>query len=492
MMNCKIRGSLNKYENPKWPPPLGSLVLVDHPNYKDNLFVGTVHQYLPNTDGAIIVLLNNKHYNEVVLEHKNILPSGSTIGMLMLLPKVHGWKYVDINKFNKEFGKCFNTVIDQPKTQAELTIGSTYEDPSASKNAKCDGDDGVKDYSLLNEKGELQMEDLFKEKDINQELFKKDEKFIFLGDRIKTMLLSKIELNETIPKEESKNIVNKTTAIDRLINKKEDEINEGTKIIEWVKTNILNEKTKNTSYLSYSDIKIFDGLKYGIFAGYVHFSRKGIRVDDVINETNVPGLKYFRWQYGIPIDYDTLKYILFQSEFQQKIKKNIDEQKEAERIFSQEYLIALQPEPQYQIWSLKRLIMCWFADKELEKNIRKIKIIINQYRSRADNEFNQKYGCLPSIVIYPRYGKESARKVLLKILHYFALYQNIGWSCSKPSYFVKVNDLVWYTNGSIDLKQYFTKTLGSYDGKTSNKSFNKYFSEVLGSEKLLHPYKEDK
>lgn len=486
-MNCKIHGSLNKSQNPEWPPTLGSLILVDHPNYRDNLFVGTVHQYLPNVTGAIIVLLNNKHHNEVALEQQNVVPIGSAMGMLMLLPNAHGWKYVDIKKFNKAFGHCFRgltgqTDLNGPKTQAELTINSTYEDPSMSKEGKCSGDDGIKDTSLLNEKGELQMEDLFREKEINQQLYSSTENFHPLDENIRDLLLSKIELNETIPKDEAKIIVNKNIAVRNMIDTKEDEVNEGKKIVEWIKEHLLSE----------NEFNIFDGLKIGIFNGYIHLSRKGIKIDDVITPENVPDLQYFKWQYDIPIDYDTLKYILFQNDFQKKIKRDLEQQKEAEKIFSQEYLIALQPEPQYQMWTLKRLVMCWYADVELQTHIRKIKVIINQYRSRSDVEFNQKYGVLPSIVIYPRYNTTSARKVLSKISHYFMLYQNISWHCSQPSYFVKVNDLIWYTNGSLDLKLYFTKTLGSYDGKSANKSFNEYYSGLLGSQKLLFPFDETK
>jgi hypothetical protein len=58
----------------------------------------------------------------------------------------------------------------------------------------------------------------------------------------------------------------------------------------------------------------------------------------------------------------------------------------------QEYLIALQPEPKYQIWVVKRLIMAWYADVDLQNNIRKIKILINQWRARSDQEFNKKNG----------------------------------------------------------------------------------------------------
>ena len=490
-MNCKIQGSLNVSENPTWPPPLGSFVIIDHPNYPNNLFVGTVQKYLSNTSGALIVLLNNKDYNDSTLEQKNLVPVGLSEGILMLLNDVHGWKYVDIKKFNQQYGKCFGkltkskySVNQLNLTQSDLTFESKYVEDDVNNFTKCnkldpndmnDMDD-MKDSSLLNKSGELQIQNLFKEKEINQQLFDSTEKFIQPSDDIKLMLLNEIELNKTIPEVESKIIVNKNIAIKNLIESKDDEVNEGKKIIEWIKQHLFVD----------SKFKFFDGLKVGIFSGYVHLSRKGIKVDDIITQKDVPNLKYFKWQYGIPIDYDTLKYILFQSDFQKKIKKDIEEQKEAEKIFSQEYLIALQPEPQYQMFALKRLIMCWYADNELQYHIRKIKVIINQYRSRSDKQFNKQYGVLPSIVIYPRYGTSSARKVLKKLSNYFMLYQNIGWTCSKPTYFIKINNLIWYTNGSIDLKLYFSKATKSYDGKTSNNSFNKYFSQILGSERLLH------
>jgi hypothetical protein len=290
-------------------------------------------------------------------------------------------------------------------------------------------------------------------------------------------LLTNLELNETIPKEEIKLIVNKSVAINNLIESKEDETNEGMKIVNYLNKTIVNHK--------YNGINMFGDIKMAIFNGYVHLARKGIKVDDVINQNDLPNLKYFKWQYGIPIDYDTLKYLLFQNDFQKKIKRDIEEQKEAEKIFSQEYIIALQPEPQYQMWVIKRLIMMWYADDFLQTNIRKIKILINQWRGVSDQKFNKQYGVLPSIVIYPRYGKTSAKKVLKLITNYFILYQNIGWSYSQPSYFVKINDLIWYTNGSLDLKLYFRKTLSSYDGKIQNTSFDEYYSGFISADKIM-------
>ncbi len=490
-MNCKITGTLSKEFNPKWPPQLGSLIVTEHPQYNNNLFVGTVHKYLSGDNATIITLINNKQYRELILEKRGIVPKGTSDGILLVFP-TYGWKYIDLDKFNKLFHQhstpnLQTKLVSQPLTQLDLTNESIYSDPSIEKGRKCNTEDSFKDTSLLNEKGELQLNDLFKD---NELIFNANEvsrasldsgnDFVPVEDDVRDALKKKLEFVEKISNDDKKIIVNKTVAIRNIIDTKEDEINEGRKIVAWIIKNVIENDP--------SDTKIFGDLKMSIFNGYVHLARKGIKVDDVITEELIgsPQLKYFKWQYGIPIDYDTLKYLLFQNEFQSKMSTNTEQQREAERIFSQEYIISLQPEPEYQIWSLKRLLMAWYADDELQYHIRKIKILINQWRSRADQEFNRQYGTLPSIVIYPRYGKTSARIVLSKISHYFLLYQNLGWSCSTPSYFVKINDLIWYTNGSIDLKLYFRKVSESYQGKVQNRSFDEYFTSMLSADKLLY------
>jgi hypothetical protein len=483
-MNFKITGEINILSNPRWPPKLNSLIVIQHPSYKNNLFVGTVHKYLWENTGCMILLYNNKDYIEPILKNKNVIPIGISPQGIFLLLQVYGWKYVNTNKFNRVFGQTTPSLLDNnhPETQTDLTNEAIYVDRSTQNLDKCNTNDDFIDKSLLNENGELQMEDLFREKHINNILFDTTETFRPLDTTVQNALLQKLNIAETIPEKDQKILVNKNIAIRNIIDTKEDEINEGQKIVKWFSDNLINKETNG--------LKIFGDLKISIFNGYVHFARQGLKVDDVITPELIPDLKFFKWQYGIPIDYDTLKYLLFQSDFQKNIQRDVNGQKDAEKIFSQEYIISLQPEPKYQIWAFTRLLLAWYADADLQYNIRKVKILINQWRARSDQDFNTKYGVLPSIVIYPRYGKESSRIVLTKLSGYFLLYQNIGWKCSKPSYFIKVNDLMWYTNGSIDLKLYFRKSLKSYDGKAKNTSFDKYFSGLLSADKLLYPYTE--
>lgn len=511
-MDLKITGTMSKEGNPQWPPKLRSLVVIEHNDIKNNLFVGSVFKHVLNGSASIIFLINNTDHTENIIAEKKLLENvqdvTNTKGLLLLVP-TFGWRYVnekklreisekiDVSSMQGEINKKYRELIQDnsekkhlsklvkvgPSVQKDLIAEAIYSDPSIDNPPNCRADDDFVDTSLLNERGELKMSELFKEKIVNKSMFNENEKFTQLNKTTMGALLAKINANETIPAEMQKIIVNKNIAVKNIIDSNEDEIEEGKKIIKWLSNNFINKK-------EYKNIKIFNDLKFNIFNGYVHIARKGLRVDDTITKKLIPNLNYFGWQYGVPIDYDTLKYTLFQSDFQSSIEKDRKQQEEAETILSQEYIIALQPEPRYQMWTLTRLIMAWYADDYLQFNIRKIKVIINQWRCRSDKDFNQKFGILPSILIYPRYGKISAKNVLSKISNYFLLYQSTGWKCATPSYFIKLNDLIWYSNGSIDLKLYFRKSLASYEGKINNRTFDDNYTGIISADKLLYPFKK--
>jgi hypothetical protein len=432
--NINITGQLNFKSNPEWPPTLSSIIVVQHPNHKNNLFICQVQKYLSESQ-VLLDLLNNKSFLEHTLNQKSV----------MILNRDYAWKYINMDKFNKALGN-----VDEECKECK--------------------DNPANDTSLLTTKGEIIYKDLFGETNINTNVYDSKHKFTPLDKSSKQKLLETLGLNEEICVEDRIIVTNKNIAIRNIIDTKEDEIGEGNKIIAYLKGLLPKQ---------------FDDLSFTVFNGYVHITRRGLNANDIITEKLVPDLKYFKWQYGLPIDYDALKYLLFQNKFQHGIEQNVKEQQDAERIFSQEYLVSLQPEPQYQMWTLKRLLKMWYADDILEKNIRKIKILINQWRARGDKNFNVVNGVLPSIVIYPRYGKKSAKIVLEKVAHYFLLYQNISWQQSQPSYFIKVNNLVWYTNGNLDLKLYFKKVLKDFKGTSVNSSFDSYMNELLVSNKLM-------
>jgi hypothetical protein len=233
--------------------------------------------------------------------------------------------------------------------------------------------------------------------------------------------------------------------------------------------------------------KIYGNLRFIYYNGYVHILRTDIPLKEVITHELLgdtpenPKLKILGEQeYGIPIRHNVLKYVLFQNELQQSLSVDRQLLAETELILSQEYIIALTPEPRYQIWCVTRLVKLWYGDIDLQNNIRKIKLIVNQYRTRSNQKYNIRNGIRFSIGVYPRYGKKSATIIVRKLMYYFSLYfQAIGWKNNPPSYFKIINDLISYTNCSQSLKLYYRK-IASMNNQKKN-SFNENYTLINNS-----------
>jgi hypothetical protein len=491
-MDISISGNIIKCNNKPWPPFLGATVAISHPEYNDILFLGYVYKYIWNTKGAIIILLNNVNYTDnSLVEHKIVQNKQSAKGLFLLVSN-YGWKYINDSKLSENSGlsieeiesiksklktKLESSIIigDYPMTQIDLTTKGLYNKNKKKEEKMCNVDDDMNDESILTPNGEIDIDKLFKENDIK--LYDPNEEFTAISPEIQLLLQKKLKLGEKIDDEKTRIVVNKNIAIKNIINSKEDEINEGNKIMNWIGKNVQNIQAGN--------LNIFDDLKMAIHNGYVHIGRKGIDVNDVISTDLVGKLNYFEWQNNIPINYDTLKYLMFQTQFQKGLQNDANQRKEMEKILSQEYLICIHPQPKYLMFTIKRLLIAMYSDNKLTKNIRKIKILINQWRAKNNEPYNKKFGILPMIVIYPRYGKESARNCVESIVEYFALYNNMAWTCSTPSYFIKVNDLIYYTNGHLDLKLYFRTVLKEHQGNVTNESFEDDLSKIIDADNVL-------
>lgn len=375
---------------------------------------------------------------------------------------------------NKNYKKIINNVnIDIDMSEIQKIIirrGMKNTHPSHTnltetiydnKQSNCPGTEELKDDSLLTKKGEPDLNNLFTEEDY-KEILITDKPGIFVAPNPNAMdqLRKKLLNFEEIPENEKELAISRVLSLENIINSRYDEIWEARKIMNWLKEKLDNDKYYKN--LGGSPLKIFH------YKGYVYIIREGIDIQDKIRKELVPNLKFLAWQYGYPIDYNTLKYILFQNSFQKSLFRDKDILKEAMDILSQEYLIALQPEPKYQMWTVKRLILCWYADTVLQDNIRKIKVLVNQWRAKGDENYNKKHGILPSIVIYPRYGFRAARVVMKKIGEYFFFYRNLAWICSQPSYFIQIDKLMYYTNGLLDLKLYFRNVIRHSKGSVKN------------------------
>ena len=211
-------------------------------------------------------------------------------------------------------------------------------------------------------------------------------------------------------------------------------------------------------------INLFAYLKFKIAGGYIIIENENYDLENikrVITRDTVPNLKLLESQYDQSINYKILSNIILRNKSTLELQKNKDIVTEALNILAQDYFICLQTRVEYLLWTLTRLILCWYSDPILNEHIFKIKILINLYRARGIKEFNRDIGVQPVILIVPKYGRDSALKILSHLSYYFFPYKNVGWKGSSPSYFNKVDDLIYYTNGSIDLKKYIKHLLKS-------------------------------
>ena len=539
--------NLEKARLTEWPPKINEKINVKDPNSKKDL-TGFIIENIWN-DTASIIKLNDPNYIEMSLKDDPKYNYGR--GFFLLLPDYY-WEPI-VNKIDKKtnietvntfsINNKIDTIIHEnikPSTSPKnnnpiekkklLTKTDTkviHSKPLASPNNNIitpknilnptsetkDIALDVLDFKVKEEKSKIVTSTLEPNIPNNQELItnntlykpllarpKKDyfsdikldikisnqkNKFISLDTSKKKLLIDKLKQFQNIESKEIFIVVNQNIAISNLIQDPNDEINEGEKIIKWI-----NETLKK---------KIFTDLITKIHEGYVYITRNGVKVLDTISKDLVD-IKHFDWQQGKPINYDTLKYVIFQNEFQVNIEDNIEQKREAEDILSQEYVLALQPTPLYQLWTLKRLIMIWYSDPIIEKNIRKIKVLINQFRCDPTKEYNKKNGILGSILIYPKYGIKSTKEIISKMEYYFSLYidensnsrfQNIQWENSNPSYFIKKNSLMYYTNGTIELKNYIRDSIANSNLNNTNiqnKENNIYtrdYTEFLESDRLM-------
>ena len=226
------------------------------------------------------------------------------------------------------------------------------------------------------------------------------------------------------------------------------------------------------------DINIFDYLVFKISNGYVILENKLNMVEGkerVITPELVPNLKILANNYGLPINYKQLSQFVTQNaQTIDTLQNNRDIINEAMKIMAQEYVISMQPDVNILYWCLCRLIMAWYADPVLNSKIYKIKILINLFRSRGEKTFNKDEDIQPIISVYPYYGRGNAMEVASKLNYYFFAYKNMGFSVNKPTFFEKFDDLMCYTNGSLELKKYVRYIMGkgfNVDNGIMNKNF---------------------
>tara|TARA_Y100000780_G_scaffold231584_2_gene257507 strand:+ start:203 stop:1210 length:1008 start_codon:yes stop_codon:yes gene_type:complete len=259
---------------------------------------------------------------------------------------------------------------------------------------------------------------------INKILNEAGGKRIELKDDQKKMLLDTIDKNQ-----------NNTISLisNKKLLTKEEEKEEGENMIKFIINNIIKPE------------KLFSDLKLIYYKGYIHIVRNETDIVDIITPLKIPNLKHLKWAYEIPIDYETLKTTLIDHP---RIHTNTEIIKETKQILEQEYIIGLQPQYKNLSSIIEKLIKLMYSDSILSSEIRKIKILANQYRSDSNHKINKTYGTMPSILIIPNYGKKSATNIITQLIKYFD--EDQGQKDSRPLYYTKVNNLIYYSIAGIE------------------------------------------
>jgi len=208
---------------------------------------------------------------------------------------------------------------------------------------------------------------------------------------------------------------------------------------------------------------IFDFVTFFYVDGYLVLNNNALNIGDrKITEEILPDLKLLSNQYNKEINYNLLMTLVLQNKTESDLLINQDLVSEALKILSQEYCISFQPRVEILIWLIKRLIITWWTDKFLFKNIYQVKILINLYRSRGIKQLNKDLSIEPIITIVPSYGKTNVRKVMAKLSDYYFPYKKLGLCENRPTFFNSIDELMYYTNGSLELKKYIKYLLRNH------------------------------
>lgn len=498
----KIEGTINSENNPTWPPSVDKYILIQKKQICKYIYAGKVIKILDNNVGVIVKLSNDFEYPYSNNDVKLYLKPHADPKKFMIVIETDGWRYTNEDKIDRLVNIVDETVHGSlPKKQKELL----YDDISYGKatlsnkyyHQATDNPDPHVPLHILIESNDLDdfafLHKLDNIDDLNlginatvQDTTVEDT----IPDKVKSARQEILDSLEKIKPDQTDDKINLIKPQDLLIidqmmintfvSNTETLKTEASKIIEYLNKSlfIVGENAEKNNE------KLYETIKFIYHNGYIHIFREGIPLKELIthellnDSVENPKIKKLgENEYNSPIRHDVLKYILFQNAIQRSLASERQILLEAELLLSQEYIIALTPEPRYQIWCVLRLIKLWYGDEDLQNNIRKIKLLVNQYRARSDKEYNINNGIQVSIGIYPRYGKDSAVIVLKKMMYYFSLYFGaIGWKNNPPSYFKVVNDLISYTNCDQALKLYYRKMV-AHNGQP-NTVFSKNFTKI--------------
>lgn len=462
-------------ENSIWPPTINAHIIFNDPN-SSVLCKGRVYKLISPNNVAIVHIGGNERLNKNNKDVKKYIPKHFDYHKFTMLKQPDKWAYIHT---------AGGDIIDQYSPR-DVTLSNRYyhtsqidPNPDIPIQSKLKLDD-IDDFNFLFRDPIYASKLLLNDADNSVE-------------HIESLMHRNVaDVREIIIENFQKEYPVELNIIDsNMIDKYVDDPltlrNEATKLQNYIEKVLISaennqEKVYGTLYITYYD-------------GYLHILRTDIPLLELITHNllkdtiNDPKLKILgSSEYDRPIRHNILKHFLFQSNTQKCFLVEKELLKEAELILGQEYTIALTPEPRYQLWTVIVLIKLWYGDIALQNNVRKIKMLVNQWTGRPEQKYNQVNGTKFSIGVYPRYGKTSASIVLKRLIYHFSLlYDAIGWKNNVPSYFKRINKLISYTNSNQILKEYYKK-IGNELNQTDSSFTNDFVHFKNGNTGILTQY----
>ncbi len=478
---------------------IGEYIIVDKYN------LGQIIMKLWNGNGLIIKLENDENYVDDMISQYNILGNKSTLGYKLVTPsnqiekpnpdnlleviKVMISKPEYYTKINIKLNNNFNNFItNKLKTLFPKKIEQPTQiipiNPSKIRNYKIQDmneDDYAEYIKKMIETIFNYRDDIIYEEDNTALLNISTRSIDILGEEnineiIKPVIKKKLEEYHQMDMDLYYDFKNSLTYRHIILNQ-DDTLSFGKQFIKQIRFGLLKSQAEielREGERLIDEINLFDFIKFRIIGNYIELTNRFVESETrVLNEEIIPGLNFFSEMYGKPIDYNLLSTVVLKNKTAVDVEINKDMINEAINIMSQEYILCIQPKVEFMLWTVLRIIYCWYSDPVLYENICRIKILINLYRARGIKEFNQDTDVQPVILVYPKYGKHLSTKVMSLLSYYFFPYKRFGWKESVPTYFNSLDNLMSYTNGSLELKRYIKFILGQDKEKIFDKDFTK-------------------
>jgi len=493
---------------------IGDYVLIN------NKYIGIIHKIIWNSNGYIVKLDDDDKYEDKTLKQYKLMELNNIYGYMLITLNDKIIK-IDINNISKLLELLGSNGINKIVNKINLK----YKNFIKELNNKLYESNDLNEFDKSNQKNKLEFNNIFKpnkfdiykiqagqednyikyiEKIIG-DLFisdtqvKWEENFYFgtpssindvisqnvLGEEninevIKPILIVGLEKFNQIDSDQFYNFSNTLMYKHLIYDDNIDILSLGKELIGMIKNTLLSIQKSiqfDNGEKLLDNTNLFDFLNFKIVGGNIEITNTNS--DDnlrIITQDLVPNLNELAFQYTKSINYNILLPIVLGNKTHNDVIINKSMIEEALKILSQEYIICFQPNIDILLWTIARIIICWYADLNLFNNIFKIKILINLFRSRGDKEFNKDHGVLPIIQIIPNYGKKNALKVLSHLSYFFFPYKKLGCENSNPSWFDKIDNLMYYTNGSLELKKYIKYLLNS--GSKFNNPMTKDMTQI--------------